>query len=576
MPGVHKGLQPTPKTLRVFGSAEPKRYGPRAMNFRPYSKIFDCLVADIEARNIGFLVGAGVSMLPPCSLPSGIELKNAALFEFLSHSSLSSYATKIINHDKYKAIVPEIVFQRIYEALRDDLFPFFNVLNIANTNIAHLVLAFLAEKWNLSIFTTNFDLLIEKHITTYKHIITHLHGSLDNYSQMIIRINQVGRGLENNLKTILARSIEGQTLYVFGYSGNDKDIIDAISMCKPRRIIWIVRSCNDSFVLSNIKRIRTNADIIISECDLNTLFMDLSNQFLLSTSISNESETKKILINRKSYVENLSKKISLAKKFACYGKVLFDLHEYNLSSNVYVDAANKDLHDGVHSKYWFYAEAANCMRVTGDFSKGIEYAERVIQDKKSVNFLSSLSASYNVYGLILLEKDHPEPQQAIQYFSKAIKTLEKFRNSPGGASWKEGIKIFQGRFYNNLGLAFETANDFSKSIENYKKSLSLKKETGDLEGISQTSANIAILYYKYKKFSNSGYWKKYVLELSEKYQLYYQIAYLYRRIGTLSCEQGRKKYGIDLLRKSMDTLAKLEDAAFDIGLVKKALKTYNN
>lgn len=186
------------------------------MDFRPYSKIFDYLVADIEARNIGFLVGAGVSMLPPCSLPSGIELKNAALFELLNHSSLSSCATKIINHDKYKTIVPEIVFQRIYEALRDDLFPFFNVLSIANTNIAHLVLACLAEKWNLSIFTTNFDLLIEKHITPYKDIITHLHGSLANHSQMMIRINQVGRGLENNLKTILARSIEGKTLYVFG------------------------------------------------------------------------------------------------------------------------------------------------------------------------------------------------------------------------------------------------------------------------------------------------------------------------------------------------------------------------
>jgi len=547
------------------------------MKFEDYRRIIGELIDDIEKRKGSFLVGAGVSMLLPSSLPSGVELKNLALFEFLKHPTLSDYSDKISNHDKYKSIVPEIIFQRMHEALGEDLFPFFDVLKTANTNLAHKTLAFLADRYDIKILTTNFDLLIEKHISIKIENIIHLHGSLNDHSQMMIRINQVGRGLDSNLKKIAIDEFNGKNLYVCGYSGNDKDIIDTINSCNPRKINWIVRSKNDSFVLSNIKRLHPRLDINIVECDLIDLFQDLEVHFYGNKqNLAVAVNPKKLITDRLVYLQTISKKINLSKIYACYGKVLFDLGEYKTASDVYINAVKSNLCKGIHNKYWFYVEAANCKRIIGEFNKGINYLTSVINNHNSVNYLSILSASYNVYGLIILEKDNPEPFDAVKYFSKAIDTIDKFSKTTEGSKWEEGIKIFQGKIYNNLGLAFENANDFSSSLINYKKSLNIKKINGDLIGISQTSANIAILYYKLEKHKRSYYWKKTVVNIADKYQLFYQKAYLFRRIGSISCEQGRTKYGLKLLQEALDILTNLEGADFDIKLTETAINKYRN
>jgi len=545
------------------------------MKTENYKNTFDNLIHDIKKNRCNFLVGAGISMLPPCSLPSGAELKNLALECLLGHQDLINYAKKIKNHTKYINIVPEVLFQRFYEALREELYPFFNVLNYANTNLAHKSLAYISNQYDLKIFTTNFDLLIEEYLNLKTKVI-HLHGSLNDLSQMMIRINQVGRGIELNFKNILKKEIYEKSLYILGYSGNDKDIIDAINGCKVNKIYWFVRSNTDNFVLNNINRLNSTFECIVTECDLVDLFNSLSAYFSIGN-IDPKSirDFHDLQSKRLSHVTTLSRTINTADKFACYGKVFFELEEYITSSNVFIKAANKNFDKGIHNKYWFYAEAANCMRIIGDFEKGFEYAKKVIDDNNSKNYLNVLAASYNNYGLLLLEKENPEPKESVKYFKKAIKALDKFSKTIEGKKWTEGINIFKARMLNNLGLACENTDDFANSLEYYKSSLKIKQKIGDLIGISQTSANIAILFYKNKEYKKSYYWKKKVKNLSDKYQLYYQQAYLLRRIGSLNCQYGRKKIGLKLVQEALNIFKQLEGTNFDIKLSEETIQHYS-
>lgn len=547
------------------------------MIFEDYKNALKRLKQDIVHHKCSFLAGAGISMLPPCSLPSGADLKNMALENLLQDQELRPYAEKIKAHPKYGSIVPEIVFQRFYEVLREDLYPFFNILKYANANLAHQSLAFFIEHFDIKVSTTNFDLLIDKFVTKKSNII-HLHGSLTSLATMMIRINQVGRGLESEMKTKFLEELFGKNLYVLGYSGNDKDIIDAITESQVEKIVWFVKSASDPFVLANIKRIDPSRDCYVVECDLNMLFHDLAVAFSTGENAhviqDNAQDVQK---KRNAYIRQLTGTISKAEKFASYGKLLFELEEYITAARVYIKAAEKNFTAQIHNKYWFYTEAANCMRIIGNFQKGFEYAGNVLADESAEKFLSVLAASYNIYGLLLLEKNIPEPENAIFYFKRANDTLNKFSATPEGQLWKEGIEVFRAKILNNLGLVYEDINNFSNALQYYKQALKIKQKFGDLPGIAQSSANIAILYFKFKNFKNVSYWKKKVEWLSEKYQLNYQNAYMHRRIGNLSCQFGQCKKGLIWLRKALHLFKSLEGTAFDIKLTEDAIEgCYHN
>jgi hypothetical protein len=61
---------------------------------------------------VTFLAGAGVSMLPPSSLPSGPALKDMAVSGLCGCHDLEKYWPKIRAHPRYRHVTPEILFQR--------------------------------------------------------------------------------------------------------------------------------------------------------------------------------------------------------------------------------------------------------------------------------------------------------------------------------------------------------------------------------------------------------------------------------------------------------------------------------
>ncbi len=543
------------------------------MIFIGYKKTIANLKKDVISNKCSFFVGAGISMLSPCLLPSGQELKNIAVSKLLVHDTLKKYIAKIKRSHNYHNIVPEIIFQRIFEALQDDFFPFFEILKIANPNLAHQSLASFADKYGNAIFTTNFDQLLEAY-SINKGKIIYLHGSLNDLSKMMIRINQVGKGLDLAFKKRFISNTKNKSIYVFGYSGNDKDIIDALNTCKCKEIIWFVRNKRNQNVLNNLSRISDKYILKIVECNLNTLFKDISKHFKWPK-VQRQIISSLILKKRRtSLINRLSNDIKLVEKYAAIGKILFDLEMYKVSSEAYLDAAKNTNDKGIHNKYWFYIEAAYSMHVMGEFKNVFKYARRVIDAKGSRNYLNTLSTAYNMLGLYYLEQRKPKPKKAIPYFNKALVELTKFKNSPEGKQWLEGINIFFGRIYNNLGLAYETLDDFDAAMYHYKKSLKYKNKVGDLISICQSYINISILLYKFGKSKRYYYFKKKAEFLVDHYSLKHHHAYFLRRIGVISCENGHINRGLLFLNKAMSLYQNIKDTHFDRKLTLESIKKY--
>lgn len=543
------------------------------MRFCEYKKALKQLIKDINDNNSCFLVGAGISTLHPCELPSGSELKDLAVTTLFSKNELKPYLKRLRELSKYEEIVPEIIFQRIFESIKNKLLPFFNVLKVANPNSAHKSLAYLSDEKNVRILTTNFDIFIDEFLENRERII-HLHGSLYNISQIMVRINQVGRGIEASIRMPLITLTDENSLYVLGYSGNDKDIIDAINNCNFKKIIWFVRNTDSNRLLKNISQLNKNNSCYVVKADLKDLFKDLSSHFEIDCS---EYEYSGDLINYKKQkyeiLNNWSQQISIPERFACMGKLFFELEEYDLAAKVFIHAVHNNYVNEIHSKSWFYVEAANCMRIIGNFDKGFEYATQAIETQSLVSQLSVLAGSYNIIGLLFLEKEQPEPKEAMLYFKDAINTLDQFIMTTEADAWKEEINVFFGRILNNLGLAYHTAGDFNLALMHYKKSLIYKKRAGDLIGIAQTSINICKTNYKCHNYRKFYYWRNKAIALIEKYQLDYQKAYLLREIGAINCEQGKVKSGLKMLRAALILYNSMENVTFDkeltIGIIKE-------
>ena len=312
------------------------------MIFCEYPKTLQGLIQDIKRNNCCFLVGAGISMLRPCKLPSGSELKNLTVTTLFSKKELEPYHLRLKTLSKYEEVVPEIIFQRIFESVKNKLLPFFNILKVANPNRAHKTLACLSDTNNLRIFTTNFDTFIDYFLKNKEQII-HLHGSLNDLSQMIIRIKQVGRGIEASLRRLLISLTKEKTLYVLGYLGNDKDIIDAINGCNFKKIIWFVRNRGNKKVLKNISQIDKIHSCYVAEIELNELFKDLSSYFKVNYSENGYPENLEDFNEaRNKILETWSQEISMAERFACLEKIFFELEGYDLSANVCIHAISNN------------------------------------------------------------------------------------------------------------------------------------------------------------------------------------------------------------------------------------------
>ena len=193
-------------------------------------------MSDARAGKAAVLVGAGVSIPAPTQLPSGLELRDAAVGSLLSMAGLGREWQSLRSSDAYKAMVPEEAFEQCTVVLMDELIPFFGFIAGRMPNVVHQALSSVLSRFDVLAATTNFDTFIEDSSSTPVEVI-HLHGSVRSPSSLVVRLNQVGRGLGRPVVQQIRSMLEGRRLWVFGYSGADRDVMDVISE-EARTIVW--------------------------------------------------------------------------------------------------------------------------------------------------------------------------------------------------------------------------------------------------------------------------------------------------------------------------------------------------
>ncbi len=243
-----------------------------------------------------FLIGAGVSMNPPSSVPGARTIVKALLSFCVPEREVEPLA----NHPslRYELLVEWI------KILYDSELHFLEYLDLIQIpNIIHLYLAHAVEHKHV-VITTNFDHLIEYglkvvlppekygqilpvitkldflanrdiHETFSKGLfpVVKIHGSRKNLitgqvtlDTLITTISSLGQGkegttfaIESHKKPLVYNALAGRVLVVMGYSGSDDFDITPVLMEVPfiKKLIWIE---HDNASSPRVERIGTSGD----------------------------------------------------------------------------------------------------------------------------------------------------------------------------------------------------------------------------------------------------------------------------------------------------------------------------
>jgi tetratricopeptide (TPR) repeat protein len=529
---------------------------------------FASIIANrIKQSRLAVLAGAGISMIHPTNLPSGDELRDLAVKAITSTDELSPYFDLLMGESKYTNLLPEMLFQSLWEHMGNQLGGFFRVLGAANPNEIHGFLLGLCESFGVPIATTNFEHLIEGAGESQQNIL-HLHGSLGDTASLVIRLNQVGRTIPLLIAKAFLRFVKRKAILIVGYSGRDSDVMRRIDKSEAEEIFWLLFSHSDRAVIAaGSCALRTRCAV----GDAQVLVAEFRKRLRVSPRYYNShlQESTDQEVQRQSILSDWQTQLSTGRRYIAIAAVLMLANNFTAASQL----LNKGLNVLRNTQEWeqYLVGAAAIFRLTAHFDEGLDCISKALA--RAENLQGSLfSRALNVSGLLLLEKTVPEPSLARERFKQAV---EQLHNKIGSRDLlAENDLQLLARLHNNLGLASEVLGDYTFAVQAYRESIAIKRSIGDLVGIAQSSANLAIAYYKAKSYRVSRYWRERALSTAETYGLDCLKTYVLRRIGTASCEQGRINWGSRKLREAAESAQKIQGAGFDRHLIEETITRY--
>lgn len=364
----------------------------------------------VRRKGAVVLAGAGISMVGKSKLPSGNELKKHITRNILTGILAGSEMHDIFENEGFNKLIPEVLFQVYFEILGQNLYEGFEVLKNSIPNHIH---AWLAEKnvsEGLPVLTTNFDSLIEKVESSAK--VEHLHGDLAKPEEMFIRIYQITKGIEYLKMRKYVSAIGQKEMYVFGYSGNDLDVIGLINKSEVKNIYWMMLDVNDVWVLSNLSRISKSKKLFIYEADLAEFFPN-----------SNKSIANPAIDVGFTAIGSPYRHIERGQRICCLQSTYFVLEQYEKALSV----AQSGLGDDNNSDFinsWLHQVAADNLTIIGkDFASAIKHMDKAIDINSRSNNLVELAECLNAKGNIYNQKEIPDYKETLRLFEDAEKQL---------------------------------------------------------------------------------------------------------------------------------------------------------
>lgn len=521
------------------------------------------LIVAAENSNLTILAGAGISKVPPSNLPLGNDIKDYLISLITADPALATHRSNILSSAKYKKLIPELIFQPLYETLEAKMYAAFDILDTNAYNQVHEVLAWLGVHKKARLYTTNFDLLIEKSART-PVFVEHLHGALNEPDEMTIRIYQVGRGIQRKMATQFQNTNKGRVLFVIGYSGNDKDIVTLLNQTKFQKIYWLVREAKNDWALSNIKKLNQH-DTVVFHGDLNTFFRNTIRHFSIPATT----------IGKKGIAASIAVKdigITPVEALRCIQSIYYTIGEYKQALAV-CDTVfrNKKAKLAAKDGAWFHQVAADNITCIGtNYRSAISHINQSVALSKKDHNTLDLAEAYNAIGNIYGQRSKSHAPEALKALGLAKRAANGLLKKKLPLLQQDQLYVLLGKIHNNTGLAYDSLGDYPKAIEQYKRSIVFKRKAGNITAIAVTQANISLCYRSLKD-RRYLYWKRKAEEIFSQYGLFYRLGYLYRELGARSKESQRAE-AVAYLEQALQVYeVNVPDATFDINLTKRNL-----
>ncbi|MBD3212279.1 MAG: tetratricopeptide repeat protein [Candidatus Lokiarchaeota archaeon] len=468
--------------------------------------IFDEIIESSD--KFTFLVGAGISMEYPSSVPSAKHL-------------VESLARRCVPNEELHLILQKetLRYEVFVEVIQKYIDPSLRFLDFLETrkkpNLIHYFLAHIILDKNY-VITTNFDYLIEYALinllpveerqrvnpiitksqfldfnegeqmgNTTNYLLFKLHGSKKNVitgkntsESLITTISSLGKDrkegetftIEPYKKSIVAKIIKDRVLIVLGYSGSDDfDITPFLKEFNQyKKIIWI----------NHIPKLEVN-DIEINNFSSNpNAEFTRQEKFLYEIKKKYNIETYFINVNTKEFISEILWKKLL--NTISIPKIENDKNSEFVDFNNWIDKVNEYKNKDMITRYKFvgylyysFSDWKNARRV---WQKGLEKAKFENNLQEEAEFLTNVAT---------LHSNDLNTDKSLEMLETAKKIYTKLNDYKGKSSC-----------LNNIGLICSNKAEFEKAINYYLESLELNKVNNNLEGSIVPLLNLGAAYGK--------------------------------------------------------------------------------
>jgi len=519
-----------------------------------------------------FLVGAGISMDSPTSMPSAWEIVRGLL-------ELFAPLEEINNLLSFKMLKFELVVEKIKNEFDEDL-KFLDYLEyITEPNLIHLFLANTITRGNY-VVTTNFDYMIERALLLvldkqwHKEIIPiitkedfifyqdpenlvksgmyplyKIHGSKYNIitgtntqESLITTISALGKGREEGetfaiepfKKPTVYNLMNDRTLVVLGYSGSDDFDIGPTLRELPflNRIIWIEHYQGNEIEISKIKPDE------ISKSRLNSSQL---HNLLREISLTGNFDVILIRANTHNFIKENLWKIFLP--YTPINRVNLDEPATNVPKfSEWIKSLFKDI--SLVKKYRLATQLFYSLK---DVEATKRCSEKGLSLSDEANDLTSKSYFLNFLGMINHITGNYE--NAIKYYEEALQIDETLKED-----------VSKSTDLNNIGSIYLTLGRYNEAYENYSRALGIANKLGDLSGKASCKNNIG------RVLEIQGELDIALENYKEALKIYEDIGYLNNKAAMLNnigmIYAVRKEYGLAV--KNYEEALKISDLLGDL------------
>lgn len=568
------------------------------------SALYDKISWAARTEGAVFFVGAGTSHDYPSCLPLGSEIKDGVMHSLLEDGSglLRSYYRDVMGSRKFPSVsqkldrLPlEMLLEIVYEICGRKALDVYDILKCRVPNFYHHFLAKLAKLGYLkAIFTTNLDELIEltmrnEGISLHVYATTEefekclesgtifpifkLHGSIALKDDLVVTLQQVGRGLPKLKAQILNNYLRQHCFIFLGYSGRDRfDILPALQRADPYQIIWIdhaegvkdpeihnkseiVSKLGQSPVLDLLGNLGSD-EVFLARYDTREFVRGLAKELGITLGMEIKPCREEKL---EDYFEDWSKRMEKWHRFLIVGHTLRHVAEFDESIKIY--SLMKKFGKNLRSLR-IIAEADNCIGFAywkkGDFHNAIKFLRKALHRFAKLNDAFKVSWALNNIGLVhwyggkLLE--------ALKWYERAVPFKREIYARAEGKSNRFRAGVSLSGIYNDIGLVYWDLGELEVALNYYRRALAIKRKISDVWGQSVVLSNMGLVYFDKGQFKRAKRYYDKAFEIRDAIGDEWQKAISYYCFAELNLHQGHLDEALSFAIKSLKIRENINDA----------------